>query len=76
MHDSYTPLCGMVALLNIMLGEIVFGGGSNFGGTTMLTNQTLLGGGGLLQVRSLATGQIYTYTAPGTRPTFQGGDPA
>jgi K+-transporting ATPase ATPase A chain len=26
MHDSYTPLGGMVALINIMLGEIVFGG--------------------------------------------------
>jgi len=26
MHDSFTPLGGMVPLLNIMLGEIVFGG--------------------------------------------------
>jgi potassium-transporting ATPase potassium-binding subunit len=26
MHDSYTPLGGMVLLVNIMLGEIVFGG--------------------------------------------------
>ena len=26
MHDSFTPLGGMVALANIMLGEIVFGG--------------------------------------------------
>jgi len=26
MHDSYTPLGGMVVLANIMLGEIVFGG--------------------------------------------------
>ncbi|HEV8492584.1 MAG TPA: potassium-transporting ATPase subunit KdpA [Candidatus Angelobacter sp.] len=26
MHDSYTPLGGMVPLVNIMLGEIVFGG--------------------------------------------------
>jgi K+-transporting ATPase ATPase A chain len=26
MHDSLTPLGGMVALVNIMLGEIVFGG--------------------------------------------------
>jgi K+-transporting ATPase ATPase A chain len=26
MHDSYTPLGGMVPLLNIMLGEIIFGG--------------------------------------------------
>jgi len=25
-HDSYTPLGGMVPLLNIMLGEIIFGG--------------------------------------------------
>lgn len=26
MHDSYTPLGGMVLLLNIMLGEVIFGG--------------------------------------------------
>jgi K+-transporting ATPase ATPase A chain len=26
LHDSYTPLGGMVPLVNIMLGEIVFGG--------------------------------------------------
>jgi K+-transporting ATPase ATPase A chain len=26
MHDSYTPIGGMVPLLNIMLGEIIFGG--------------------------------------------------
>ena len=26
MHDSYTPLGGMVPLVNILLGEIVFGG--------------------------------------------------
>lgn len=33
MHDSFTPLGGMVALLNIMLGEIVFGGvGAGFYG--------------------------------------------
>jgi K+-transporting ATPase ATPase A chain len=25
-HDSFTPLAGMVPLLNIMLGEVVFGG--------------------------------------------------
>ena len=25
-HDSYTPLAGMIPLLNIMLGEIIFGG--------------------------------------------------
>ncbi len=26
MHDLYTPLGGMVPLINIMLGEVVFGG--------------------------------------------------
>jgi K+-transporting ATPase ATPase A chain len=26
MHDSYTPLGGLIPLLNIMLGEIIFGG--------------------------------------------------
>ena len=25
-HDSFTPLGGMVPLVNIMLGEVVFGG--------------------------------------------------
>src|SRR5438270_5872996 len=26
MHDSFTPLGGMVPLINILLGEVVFGG--------------------------------------------------
>jgi len=26
MHDSLTPLAGMVAIINIMLGEVIFGG--------------------------------------------------
>jgi potassium-transporting ATPase potassium-binding subunit len=26
MHDSYTPLGGMIPLINLMLGEVVFGG--------------------------------------------------
>src|SRR5262249_46473822 len=26
MHDSFTPLGGMIPLVNIMLGEVVFGG--------------------------------------------------
>ena len=26
MHDSFTPIGGMVPLMNIMLGEVVFGG--------------------------------------------------
>ena len=26
MHDSLTPLAGMIAMLNLMLGEVVFGG--------------------------------------------------
>ncbi|WP_088343020.1 MULTISPECIES: right-handed parallel beta-helix repeat-containing protein [Rhodomicrobium] len=50
---------------------VAFGGATNFGPTVMVANQTLLGGGGLLQVRSRTTGLLYTYAAPGTRPTFQ-----
>ena len=26
MHDSFTPLAGMIPLLNIELGEVIFGG--------------------------------------------------
>ena len=26
MHDSLSPLAGMVAMINIMLGEVIFGG--------------------------------------------------
>ena len=26
MHDSYTPLGGLVPLANMMLGEVIFGG--------------------------------------------------
>ena len=50
---------------------VAFGGTTSFGPSLMLANQTLLGGGGSLQVRSRATGLLYTYAAPGTRPTFQ-----
>ena len=36
MHDSYTPLGGMIPLLNIQLGEIIFGGvGSGLYGMLM-----------------------------------------
>ncbi len=36
MHDSLSPLAGMVAMLNIMLGEVVFGGvGAGFYGILM-----------------------------------------
>jgi K+-transporting ATPase ATPase A chain len=42
MHDSYTPLGGMVALLNIMLGEIVFGGvGAGFYGMLLFVVLTV-----------------------------------
>jgi Right handed beta helix region/Inverse autotransporter, beta-domain len=50
---------------------VAFGGTTNFGPSVMVANQTLLGGGGLLQVRSRTTGQLYAYAAPGTRPTFE-----
>jgi hypothetical protein len=37
MHDSFTPLGGMVVLINIMMGEVVFGGvGSGLYGMTHL----------------------------------------
>ncbi len=33
MHDSFAPLTGMIAMINIMLGEVIFGGvGSGFYG--------------------------------------------
>ena len=36
MHDSLSPLAGLVAMLNIMLGEVVFGGvGAGFYGILM-----------------------------------------
>jgi K+-transporting ATPase ATPase A chain len=37
MHDSYTPLGGLVPLVNIQLGEVVFGGvGAGIYGMLML----------------------------------------
>ena len=50
---------------------VAFGGASNFGPSIMAPNQTLLGGGGLIQVRSRVSGTVLTYAAPGTRPTFE-----
>ena len=52
---------------------VALGGGTNFGAVSMLSNQTLLGGGGLLQVRGRTTGILGAYVAPGVRPTFQTG---
>lgn len=49
---------------------IAAGGVTSFGKITMLPNQTLLGGGGAIQVRGLSTGALATYQAPGTRPTI------
>jgi hypothetical protein len=47
---------------------IALGGSSNFGSLTMLDEQTLLGGGGSIQVRGRTSGTVATYTAPGVRP--------
>ncbi|HKJ63592.1 MAG TPA: inverse autotransporter beta domain-containing protein, partial [Hyphomicrobiales bacterium] len=51
---------------------IALGGGSNFGAVTMQSDQTLLGGGGSIQVRGRTSGTVATYTAPGARPTIYG----
>ena len=43
MHDSFTPLGGMVVLANIMLGEVVFGGvGSGLYGILIFVVQAVL----------------------------------
>ena len=42
MHDSLTPLAGLVALVNMMLGEVVFGGvGAGFYGMLMFVLLTV-----------------------------------
>jgi hypothetical protein len=46
------------------------GGAADFGAVSILTAQTLLGGGGTIQLRGLNTGRLAEYTAPGTRPTI------
>jgi hypothetical protein len=51
---------------------IALGGGSNFGSVAMQSDQTLLGGGGAIEVRGRTSGTVATYTAPGTRPTIAG----
>lgn len=40
------------------------------GAQTVQANQTLVGGGGSIQVRGQTTGVVATLTAPGQRPTF------
>jgi hypothetical protein len=54
---------------------IAAGGATSFGAITLLPNQTLLGGGGALQLRGLTTGTLATYHAPGTRPVIVGSAP-
>jgi K+-transporting ATPase ATPase A chain len=42
MHDSFTPLGGLVPLFNIMLGEVIFGGvGAGFYGMILLVVVTV-----------------------------------
>src|SRR5208337_5620105 len=46
MHDSYTPLGGMVPLVNMMLGEIIYGGlGSGLYSMVMLVLVSVFLGG-------------------------------
>lgn len=49
---------------------IADGGAVNLNPSSMLDNQTLLGGGGALQVRGRTTGTEAVYNAPGSRPTI------
>lgn len=46
------------------------GGGAIAGPQALQANQTLLGGGGSIQVRGLRSGTVATLTAPGQTPTF------
>lgn len=45
-------------------------GGTIAGPQVLQANQTLLGGGGSIQVRGLRSGAVATLTAPGQTPTF------
>lgn len=45
-------------------------GGAIAGPQALQANQTLLGGGGSIQVRGLRSGTVATLTAPGQTPTF------
>lgn len=54
---------------------VAMGGAVYSGPVIMQDGQTLLGGGGSLQLRGRTSGAIATYNAPGTMPTIQhGGD--
>jgi hypothetical protein len=60
-----TALTGAGA--NVLI--VVAGGAMDFEGSFFVgPNQTLLGGGGSIQVRGLTTGALGAYTAPGTTP--------
>jgi Inverse autotransporter, beta-domain len=48
------------------------GGATDFNGVAMLAQQTLLGGGGTIDIRGRTSGTVASYTAPGTRPTILG----
>ncbi len=52
---------------------IAKGGGANFGQVVMQGDQTLLGGGGGIEVRGRTSGATATFTAPGITPTIQSG---
>ncbi len=50
---------------------IANGGAVNFQSVVFQDNQTLMGGGGAILVRGQGTGNVMTFSAPGTRPTIE-----
>lgn len=49
---------------------VALGGASSFDKVIMSDNQTLLGGGGAINVKSVTSNKEAVYTAPGTRPSI------
>jgi len=78
MHDSFTPLGGMVPLLNIQLGEVIFGGvgAGLYGMLVMVVLTVFIAGlmvgrtpeylGKKIQTREVQMAMLYTLIFPAT----------
>ena len=88
MHDSFTPLGGLVPLLNIQLGEVVFGGvgAGLYGMLVMVVLTVFIAGlmvgrtpeylGKKIQAREVQMAMLYVARLPGGDPDDDGAYPS
>ena len=84
MHDSFTPLGGLVPLVNIMLGEVIFGGvgAGLYGMLVMVLLSVFIAGlmvgrtpeylGKKIEAREMKVAMLYVLDLPAGHPRLRG----